>query len=87
MFSTGKHAYKYKHVLMSERIFSKQAKVDTCGGGTGNQKQVAIRGDVNLNSQGLIVLQRAYLEVLLMYLNNLREEKSLRVQRFTYKMN
>lgn len=37
---------------MSEIICSKQAKVDTCGGGTGNQKQVAIRGYVNLNFQG-----------------------------------
>lgn len=34
MFSTGTHADKTRHVLISERMCSKQAKVNPCGGGT-----------------------------------------------------
>ena len=36
MCSTGTHADKTRHVLISKRMCSKQAKVDPCGGGTGD---------------------------------------------------
>lgn len=54
---------------MAKRTCSKQAKVDTCGRATGDQRSMAIRGAINLTCKVFIFLERECLDVLLMYLN------------------